>query len=141
MSSQPSLMLPAFSKSTVLPSGRNISVLLSIDFIQQLNIRSSAQLFCSKRIWSSVCNRNKVNKSISNLKVRGFNATFNNISLILWRTVLSVEKTGVYSHRDNHRPVARHWQTLSHNVVSSTPWAGFCSLLQSNLLNFYRAIF
>jgi hypothetical protein len=21
----------------------------------------------------------------------------------------------------NHRPVASHWQTLSHNVVSSTP--------------------
>ena len=23
--------------------------------------------------------------------------------------------------RENHRPVASHWQTLSHNVVSSTP--------------------
>jgi len=22
---------------------------------------------------------------------------------------------------ENHRPVATHWQTLSHNVVSSTP--------------------
>jgi hypothetical protein len=22
---------------------------------------------------------------------------------------------------ENHRPVASHWQTLSHNVVSSTP--------------------
>jgi hypothetical protein len=24
-------------------------------------------------------------------------------------------------HRENHRPVTSHWQTLSHNVISSTP--------------------
>jgi hypothetical protein len=29
------------------------------------------------------------------------------------------KKTGV--HEENHRPVASYWQTLSHNVVSSTP--------------------
>ena len=45
-----------------------------------------------------------------------FNATFNNNSVISWRAVLSVEETG-----ENHRPVASHWQTLSHNVASSTP--------------------
>ena len=45
-----------------------------------------------------------------------FNTTFNNISAILWQWVLLVEEAG-----ENHRPVARHWQTLSHNVVSSTP--------------------
>jgi hypothetical protein len=33
--------------------------------------------------------------------------------------VLLVEETGVLG--ENHRPVASHWQTLSHNVVSSTP--------------------
>jgi len=44
-----------------------------------------------------------------------FNATFNNISVIWWRSVL-LEETG-----ENHRPVASHWQTLSYNVVSSTP--------------------
>ena len=48
-----------------------------------------------------------------------FNATFNNISVISWRSVSLVEETGV--PRENHRPVASHWQTLSHNVVSSTP--------------------
>ena len=31
-----------------------------------------------------------------------FNTTFNNISLILWQSVLLVEETGV--HRENHRP-------------------------------------
>jgi hypothetical protein len=41
-----------------------------------------------------------------------FNATFNTISAISWRSVLLVEETG-----ENHRPVANHWQTLSHNVV------------------------
>jgi hypothetical protein len=34
------------------------------------------------------------------------NATFNNISVISWRSVLLVEETGV--PRENHRPVASH---------------------------------
>jgi len=42
-----------------------------------------------------------------------FNATFNNISVISWRSVLLMEETGV--------PGKSHWQILSHNVVSSTP--------------------
>jgi hypothetical protein len=48
-----------------------------------------------------------------------FNATFNTISVISWRSVLFVEETGVLG--ENYRPVASHWQILSHNVVSSTP--------------------
>jgi hypothetical protein len=40
------------------------------------------------------------------------NAIFNNIPVLL------VEETGVPG--ENHRPVASHWPTLSHNVVSST---------------------
>ena len=47
-----------------------------------------------------------------------YNATFNNISFISWWSVLLVAETGVPG--ENHRPVASHWQTLSHNVVSST---------------------
>jgi hypothetical protein len=47
-----------------------------------------------------------------------FNATFNNISVISWRSALLVEEAGVPGK--NHRPVARLRQTLSHNVVSST---------------------
>jgi hypothetical protein len=30
-----------------------------------------------------------------------------------------VKKSGI--PRENHRPVASHWRTLSHNVVSNTP--------------------
>ena len=47
-----------------------------------------------------------------------FNATFNNILVILWQSVLLVEETGVLG--ENHRPVTSHWQTLSHNVVQSS---------------------
>ena len=39
--------------------------------------------------------------------------------VISWWSVLLVEETGV--PEENNRPVARHWQTLSHNAVSSTP--------------------
>ena len=35
-----------------------------------------------------------------------FNATFNNISVISWRSVLLVEETGVPG--ENHRPVTSH---------------------------------
>jgi hypothetical protein len=48
-----------------------------------------------------------------------FNATLNNISVISWWSVLLVEETGVPG--ENHQPVVSYWQTLSHNVVSSTP--------------------
>jgi hypothetical protein len=44
-----------------------------------------------------------------------FNASSNNFSFISWRSVLLMEKIGV--PRENHRPAASHWQTLSHNVV------------------------
>jgi hypothetical protein len=47
------------------------------------------------------------------------NATFNNISVISWRSVLLAEETKV--PWENHRLAASQWQTLSHNVVSSTP--------------------
>jgi hypothetical protein len=45
-----------------------------------------------------------------------FNATFNNISVISWRSVLLVEGTGVPG--ENHWPVASHW---CWQFVSSTP--------------------
>jgi len=43
-------------------------------------------------------------------------ATFNNILVTSWPALLWVGETG-----KNHRPVASHWQTLSHNGVSNTP--------------------
>jgi hypothetical protein len=54
-----------------------------------------------------------------------FSATFNNISVISWQSVLLMEETGVPGW--NHRPVASYWQTLSHNVVIdyTSPWTWF----------------
>ena len=48
-----------------------------------------------------------------------FYATFNNILAVSWQSVLLVEETGVPG--ENQRPAASHRQTLSHNVVSTTP--------------------
>jgi hypothetical protein len=45
------------------------------------------------------------------VRVMVFNATFNNISVGI----------GQFDSGENHRPVASHWQTLSHNVVSNSP--------------------
>jgi hypothetical protein len=48
-----------------------------------------------------------------------FNASFDNIAVISWKSVLMVEETRV--PKENHWPAASHWQTLSHSVVSSIP--------------------
>ena len=54
-----------------------------------------------------------------------FSATFNNISVILWWSVLLVEETGVPG--ENHWSVANHWQTLSHIKLCRVHliWTGF----------------
>jgi hypothetical protein len=51
-----------------------------------------------------------------------FIATFNNISVISWRSVLLMEETGVSG--ENHQPATSHWQTVSHNVVSLSVTCG-----------------
>ena len=54
------------------------------------------------------------------VRVMVLNTTFNNISVMSWQSVLLVEENGV--PRENHRPAASHWQTWSHDVISSTSW-------------------
>ena len=63
-------------------------------------------------------------------RVMTFCASFNNISVIMCRSDLLMEETGV--PEENHEPASSYRQTLSHNVVSSTPtcmpkgyWAKF----------------
>jgi hypothetical protein len=48
-----------------------------------------------------------------------FNATFTNISAILWRAALLVEETGVPG--ENHRPATSHWQSQTKNNLLFFP--------------------
>jgi hypothetical protein len=45
--------------------------------------------------------------------------TFNNISVISWRSVLLMEETEVPG--ENHRPAASHWQTC---IEYTSSWTG-----------------
>ena len=61
-----------------------------------------------------------------------FNATFNNISVISWQSVLLVEETGVPG--ENHLPVTSHWQTLSHNLLLLPVRSNVVSVLTLSVL-------
>jgi hypothetical protein len=66
-----------------------------------------------------ICNNNRdINKELG-VWFMVFNATFNNISIISCLSVFF--GGGNRSTQRNPRHVASHWQTISHNVVSSTP--------------------
>ena len=71
--------------------------------------------FLSKVLFIRCCSFHKEIPLLCRVRVMVFNATFNNISAILWRSVLLVEEAGVPG--ENYR----HGQTWSHNAVSSTP--------------------
>ena len=51
-----------------------------------------------------------------------FNSTFNNNSVISWRSVLLVEETEVPG--ENHQPAASHRQ-IYHIMLYTSPWSGF----------------
>jgi len=57
-------------------------------------------------------------REINRVRVMLLGATFNNISVISWRSVLLLEENGVPG--EYHQPVTSHRQTLSHNVVANT---------------------
>jgi hypothetical protein len=63
----------------------------------------------------NLCNCRKCNYVGWLIGLMVFNATFNNISVISWGSVLLVEETA-----ENHQTVTSHWQTLSHHVVHLT---------------------
>jgi hypothetical protein len=58
---------------------------------------------------------------VVSVRIVVFNASFNNSSVIWW-SVLFMKETRVPG--ENRRSAASHRQTLSHNVVSSTPRLG-----------------
>jgi len=53
------------------------------------------------------------------------NTTFNNISVISWRSevsyIVAVSFIDGGNQSTQRKPQTCHWQTLSHNVVTSTP--------------------
>jgi len=59
----------------------------------------------------------RLNAGHRGLAVMVFNATFNNISVILWQAVLLVEETG---YPGENQTCHKSPTTFSHNVVSST---------------------
>jgi hypothetical protein len=67
---------------------------------------------CDSHCWDYILNFTTTYaiRNLSRVRDMVFNDTFNNISVISWRSVLLVEETGV--PRENNRPVASHWQTL-----------------------------
>ena len=91
---------------TTIRSWRPLLTNIRIDRVQikiTTNFSSQEQITCKSFTW---------------IRVRVLKATFNNNSVISWRSVLLVEETTV--PRENHWSVTSDWQTLSHNVVSST---------------------
>ena len=71
-------------------------------------------IYVKWRLSTELVNKEKT----GGLEALAFNVTFNNISVILWQSFLLLKETGV--SRENNQPASSHWQTLSHNVVSST---------------------
>jgi hypothetical protein len=59
----------------------------------------------------------------------GFNATFNNISVISWWSVFMLEETG--DSRRKPKNCRKSLTNLSHNIVSGTPRHG-----HNNVMNF-----
>ena len=86
----------------------------------------------NKRLLFFGCIGNRLILTDKKVRVMVFNATFNNISVISWWSVLLLEETRVPG--ENHRSAASHLQTLSQNVVSSTPrLSGIRSNIEINL--------
>jgi hypothetical protein len=77
--------------------------------------QSVTYLFCLYLIWKWLSINISTRRDIG--WFMAFNDTFNSISVIFWRSDLLVEETWVPG--ENHRLIVSHWQTLSHNVVSS----------------------
>jgi hypothetical protein len=81
--------------------------------VQRKQVQTS-ELRVSKRTTKSVCGTWE-RDGAGFWCLTSFSTIF---TVISWWSVLLVEETRVPG--ENHRPAARHWQTLSHNGVSST---------------------
>ena len=64
--------------------------------------------------WETIQFYTKKQTKAFRVRAMVLNATFNNISIISWRSVLLMEETGV--PEEIHRPTTSHWQTLSYKA-------------------------
>jgi hypothetical protein len=102
-------------------------ILLPLVYNVSSNERQSMFLFNK---WVNL----KFRSTKNNLPVRVimFTATYNNNSVISWRSVLLVEETGV--PEKNQRPAANHWQTYSCIKYASPGRVSNCQLCIQSLL-------
>jgi hypothetical protein len=86
-----------------------------------LNVFDSVKSWCARNLISTfVFIYNKWEMGV--VGSIGLSATFNNISVTSWRSVVLMEETWVPG--ENHRTVASHWQTL-YCIEYTSPSAGF----------------
>ena len=83
-------------------------------FDTHTKIKEQAQ-YTSQRLQSKAFLNLKVSIYVLFVCLMVFNATLNNISVILWRSVLLVKETG--GTRENHRPVASPGITLGRAIA------------------------
>jgi hypothetical protein len=69
-----------------------------------LSDKSTLSVITSADNFFDICSQ--LDMSICLVWFMMFNATFNNISVISWRSVLLVEETGI--PEENHQPIVRH---------------------------------
>jgi hypothetical protein len=73
-------------------------------------------------------------KMIKRLGSIVFNATFNNICVISWQSVLLVEESEV--HGEHHRPATSHLQTLSHYAMKQIACESHVKIHVSSIIQF-----
>ena len=73
------------------------------------------------RLQTTLRIQNTINRKTTGggIMVMVLNATFNNILVLSWRSVLLAEETGAFG--ENHRPVASHWQNWNLDTIRSGP--------------------
>ena len=103
----------------------NLFFLISLLFIFKMLVGGENVFMTNPHIKICTHNTNYVllleNTVVEHQRIRAmvFNATFSNISIISWQSALLMEETGL--PKETHRPAASYFQTLSHDVSSSTP--------------------
>ena len=91
-------------------------------YTHKLNNYTMKYLSVKYLLWSLLCSvicGERWLYFLLRVKIMVFNANFNNISVISWQSVSLVEETRETG--ENPRPATSNCQTLSCNVVSSTP--------------------